>query len=174
MLEQLVCSQWGPMDKSFGVIRTSQDVFYSTETFSWLRLRLKRRCRIPHSYSAQAFWTMGLTPAGPVALSWFSLSSCLFTWLLEAHRLEGEAEAEVSVCPEKWLTLNSRWANIFHEMVKCLTFSILNIFLYSNVLYITYWCMRFLNNCLLSLFTLYGIPTFLFNKIMKSTLYYKL
>ena len=37
-------------------------------TFSWLRLRLKRCCGILHSWSAQAFRTLGLIPSRPAAL----------------------------------------------------------------------------------------------------------
>ena len=56
----------------------TRSVFYSTRTFFWLRMMLKSCYRIPNSWSAQAFRTLGLTPPGPAALFWFRLSSGFF------------------------------------------------------------------------------------------------
>ena len=74
-------------------IATKQTVLSTIDlprwAFRYLRLRLKRCWKIPHSSSAQAFRTLGLTPCGPVALFQFRPPSCLFTWLLETRRLGG-------------------------------------------------------------------------------------
>ena len=56
----------------------------STGTFSWHRLWRK-----PPRWSAKAFRTLGLTPPGSAASFRSSLSTCLFTWLLETDRREG-------------------------------------------------------------------------------------
>jgi len=72
-----------------------EDVFHST--VPWLRLSLRRYCRVPQNCSAHVFRTLEQTPSGSAALFYFSLSSCFFSWLLEKDRLEGVWRGGLSV-----------------------------------------------------------------------------
>lgn len=46
---------------------TSQEVFHSVGTFSWVRLRLKRWARVVDSCLAQVLSAFGLIPSGSAA-----------------------------------------------------------------------------------------------------------
>ena len=101
-----VYSHLEKMDNTF-FDTTRQDVFYSTGTFSWLRLSLKRCFRIPHSWSTQIFRILGLTPSGPAALFSFSPFNCLLACLLETDIQEGGASS-ISWCSwrQQWSSSN--------------------------------------------------------------------